>query len=103
MITENIMLCSESKRMLKHLSIDQDIYVSTMLVNGAKYLIDDDPESIDKSSDYCNDFSPFTMKIDKDLKDEIKKFCKEKEIKIKDFWNEVAKIIIINNGVIDEN
>ncbi len=95
MITENLVLYSDSKKKLKHLSIDKDIYVSTMLVNGAKYVLDNRLEVKKASSD---SYEPFTMKIDEDLKRDIKLFCKLSEVKIKDFWNTVALIVIKKEG-----
>ena len=96
MITENIVLKSESKKQLKHLSIDKDIYVSIMLTNAAEYILHNDTKVVRLTYDDCE---PFTMKIDKDLKDQIKQFCYEKDVKIKDFWNEAADIAIQKEGV----
>ena len=96
MITENIVLKSESKKQLKHLSIDNDIYVSTMLIDAAKYILNNDKKVVKLTYDECE---PFTMKIDEGLKDQIKQFCKEKDVKIKDFWNEAADIAIQKEGV----
>lgn len=100
MITENIMLRSDLKKGLKHLSIDKDKYVSSMLISGAYDLMDKNRTV--QSSKYYNDFDSFTMKIDKELKDLIKTFCSEKDVKIKDFWNEVAIIVLENDGEFDE-
>lgn len=96
MITENIVLKSTSKRQLKHLSIDNDIYVSTMLVDAAKYILNNEKKVMRLSYDDCE---PFTMKINEDLKTEIKQFCQENDVKIKDFWNEAADIAIQKEGV----
>lgn len=95
MITENIVLRSDSKKQLKHLGIDKNAHVSDMLIEGAIYLLKNDFTAHDFIYDDCEGF---TMKIDKDLKSEIKQFCKDKGIKIKDFWNEVADITIQMQG-----
>lgn len=89
MITENIVLRSDYKKDLKHLSIDMDIYVSEMLVNSAKYILSNDLEVHQTSKDF--QYENFTMKIEEDLKSKIKQFCKNQDVKIKDFWNEAAR------------
>ena len=38
------------------------------------------------------------MKIDEELKKDIKSFCKMNNVKIKDFWNTVASITIKKEG-----
>lgn len=96
MITENIVLDSDLKRELKHLSIDIDEYVSVMLVNGAKYILDND---ITVKKIIANAYEPFTMKIDEGLKQKIKVFCRDEDIRIKDFWNEAGFIAIEKGGV----
>ena len=95
MITENLVLYSDFKRKLKHLSIDNNIYVSTMLIDGAQYVLKNDLY-IKKAN--FETYEPFTMKIDEDLKKDIKSFCKENNVKIKDFWNTVALITIEKEG-----
>lgn len=99
MITENVMLRSDLKKQLQHLSIDTDKYISVMLIEGAKYILYNDVEVSRVSiNDTC---VQFTMKIDEILKDRIKDFCSEKEIKIKDFWNESAYIVLQKKGVFE--
>lgn len=95
MITENIVLRSDSKKQLKHLGIDKDAHVSDMLIEGAIFLLENDFAAHDFIYDDC---VGFTMKIDENLKKQIKQFCKNKGIKIKDFWNEVADITIKMGG-----
>lgn len=99
MITENVMLQSDIKKKLQHLSIDTDKYISVMLIEGAKYILQNHIE-VPKipSNDTC---VQFTMKIDEELKNTIKKFCADKEIKIKDFWNESAYIVLKKKGVFE--
>lgn len=92
MITENIVLRSDYKKELKHLSIDTDVYVSSMLIDAAKKILSQNINVASTSPDYSYD--PFTMKLDKTFKREIKTFCLDKNIKIKDFWNEAAYIAI---------
>lgn len=99
MITENIVLRSDYKRDLKHLSIDTDKYVSLMLIDAAKQILKNNTNIIATSPDY--NYEPFTMKIDKELKKEIKMFCFEKSIKIKDFWNEAAYVAINTESEVD--
>ena len=93
------MLRSDLKKQLQHLSIDTDKYISVMLIEGAKYILYNDAEVSRVSiNDTC---VQFTMKIDEILKDRIKDFCSEKEIKIKDFWNESAYIVLQKKGVFE--
>ena len=92
MITENIILKEEYKKELKHISVDTNIPVATMLIACAAYILEEDRD-IDKFH-RKEQYDQFTMKIDEDLKSKIKDFCKEKEIRIKDFWNESAKMAI---------
>lgn len=95
MITENIILREDYKKQLKHLSIDTDIHVSSMLINSAKYILHNNK---DIQPTLMEMDAPFTMRIEKDLKKEIKEFCKDKQIRIKDFWNEAAYIAIDFKG-----
>lgn len=97
MITENIMLRLDLKKQLQHLSIDKDEYISSMLINGASYLLGEEDKDI-MVLDPNDDYLQFTMKIEESLKDEIKGYCFERGIKIKAFWNEVAYIVIQKNG-----
>lgn len=99
MITENVMLRSDLKKQLQHLSIDTDKYISVMLIEGAKYILYNDTEVSRVSvNDAC---IQFTMKIDENLKNRIKDFCSDKEVKIKDFWNESAYIVLQKKGVFE--
>lgn len=99
MITENVMLRSDLKKQLQHLSIDVDRYISVMLIQGAEYIL---KNNVDVSKTSIDDTCiQFTMKMDKDLKKQIKNFCNEKEIKIKDFWNESAYIVLEKRGVFE--
>lgn len=95
MITENLVLHPDSKKKLKHLSIDKDIYVSVMLINGAKYVL---KNNLKLKRTLFSNYDPFTMKIDENLKKEIKVFCKENDLRIKDFWNAIALIAIEKEG-----
>lgn len=98
MITENIVLEANLKKQLKHLAIDKDIHVSTMLINGARYFLDNNKKV---TQTFFNEYEPFTMKIDANLKKEIKDFCIQKDVRIKDFWNEVAYVVVESEGVIN--
>lgn len=98
MITENIVLEANLKKQLKHLAIDKDIHVSTMLINGARYFLDNNKKV---TQTFFNEYEPFTMKIDENLKKEIKDFCIQKDVRIKDFWNEVAYVVVESEGVIN--
>ena len=92
MITENIVLRSDYKKELKHLSIDTGIYVSKMLIDEAEIILKNNKQVSATSSDYSYD--PFTMRLDKMFKRDIKTFCLNKNTKIKDFWNEAAYMAI---------
>lgn len=98
MITENIVLEANLKKQLKHLAIDKDIHVSTMLINGARYFLDNNKKV---AQTFFDEYEPFTMKIDANLKKEIKDFCIQKDVRIKDFWNEVAYVVVESEGVIN--
>lgn len=98
MITENVVLETDLKKSLQHLSIDNEKYISTMLVEGAQHIIDHDLEIVQSSSD---SYLSFTMKIDDELKSDIKTFCSEKNVKIKDFWNYSAYLVIKEGGQFD--
>lgn len=94
-ITENIVLESDFKNKLKHLSIDEDVYVSTMLISGAKDILSN---NYNVRQTISESYDPFTMKIEDSLKAEIKEFCSDRKIRIKDFWNEAAYIAIKKFG-----
>lgn len=99
MITENVMLRSELKKQLQHLSIDTNKYISVMLIEGAEYILQNNTQVSEVSvNDICDQF---TMKIDEELKHRIKSFCVERDFKIKDFWNESAYIALQNGGVFE--
>ena len=92
MITENIILNSDLKKKLKHLSIDINQHVSTMLTMYAEKILEEDYYIHLTSSD--EEYESFTMKIDEDLKNSIRVFCMKRGVKMKDFWNEAAFMLI---------
>lgn len=96
MITENIILRLDLKKKLKHLAIDNDTHVSLMLIDGADFVMNGNKPVPEVSSE--DDFEAFTMKIDKEFKGKIKEFCRQQDVKIKDFWNEVAYIVVEMEG-----
>lgn len=93
MITENIVFRSDFKKDLKHLAIDQNVSVSSMLIDEADYVLEND-KNIDKIE--FDSSESFTMRLDSDLKLRIKNFCYNHDIRIKDFWNGIAFRIIKN-------
>lgn len=91
MKTENVILDKDTKKELKHLAVDTHQTVSTMLINKANYVLNNDVKIL---KIHFEEVESFTMKIDETLKDKVKVFCKDKDIRIKDFWNAVANMVI---------
>ena len=55
LITENIVLRSDYKKELKHLSIDTGIYVSKMLIDEAEIILKNNKQVISYKLDLFND------------------------------------------------
>ena len=70
------------------MAIDNDRSVTSILIEEAMQILNNNMDILPFPSD--DDYQTFTMKIDKDFKKTIKRFCLKKNIRIKDFWNEAA-------------
>jgi len=95
-VIENIELYKEDKIKLKHLSIDKNTPLNEWMVAGAKLVLNDDPEI--NITPAGVDYTTYTMDIPEKLKEDIRNYVAIKEVKIRDFWILVSKIIIKKEG-----
>lgn len=95
---ENIELYEDLKLQLKHLSVDNNTSVSEWMLKGAYYVLDNDP---DITITPVGEYSTYTMNIPSSLKEDIRSYVDEKNIKIRDFWIKVAELIIDSGGKLD--
>lgn len=95
---ENIELYEDLKLQLKHLSVDNNTSVSEWMLKGAYYVLNNDP---DITITPVGKYSTYTMNIPSSLKEDIRSYVDEKNIKIRDFWIKVAEIIIDSGGKFD--
>lgn len=95
---ENIELYKEDKIKLKHLSIDKNTPVNEWMIKGAHKVLATDPEI---SITPIGDYTTYTMDVPMELKQEIRQFIHDKDIKLRDFWIKVAEMIIEEDGLDD--
>ena len=95
---ENIELYEDLKLQLKHLSVDNNTSVSEWMLKGAYYVLNNDP---DITITPVGKYSTYTMNIPSSLKEDIRSYVDERNIKIRDFWIKVAEIIIDSGGKFD--
>lgn len=95
---ENIELYEDLKLQLKHLSVDNNTSVSEWMLKGAYYVLNNDP---DITITPVGKYSTYTMNIPSSLKEDIRSYVDEKNIKIRDFWIKVAELIIDSGGKFD--
>lgn len=95
---ENIELYEKDKIALKHLSIDKNTPVNEWMIKGAYQVLETNPEI---TITPIGDYTTYTMDVPGELKQEIRQFIHQKEIKLRDFWVKVAEIIIEEGGLDD--
>jgi len=95
-MVENIELDKDSKIKLKHMAIDKDTTLNKWMEKGAQYVLDN---NIDIEETEVGDYTTYTMEIPIELKEGIRAYTKEKEVRLRDFWATVSNIIIENGGL----
>lgn len=95
---ENIELYKEDKIKLKHLSVDKNTPMNEWMVRGAKRVLATKPQI---SITPIGEYTTYTMDISMELKQEIRQFIKDQDIKLRDFWVKVSEIIIEEGGLDD--
>jgi len=94
-VIENIELYKSDKNKLKHLSIDRNTPLNEWMIKGAYMVLESDYDIPETPAD---DYATYTMDIPPELKQDIRKFVRQHEVKLRDFWVTVSKIILEKGG-----
>lgn len=91
---ENIELNSADKIQLKTISAQKVMHMKDMLTNEANTIIknNDDIPRVEREQEANR--SSLIIKIDDDLKNDIRNYCDIKSVRIRDFWVECVNRII---------
>lgn len=89
---ENIELSSEDKKRFKVYAAKKDSSMKDLILAEAHQVIEDDAyiPSIDRADDYTS----LIIDIPDDFKAEIRVFCNQKDIRIRDLWVECCRRIL---------
>lgn len=91
---ENIELSNTDKIQLKTVSAQQVKHMKDMLIDEAKIIINNNYDIPRVEREQESDRVSLIIKIDDELKDEIKNYCGTKDVRIRDFWVECVHRII---------
>lgn len=83
---ENVELSSEDRRRLKIFAAQQDKTMKDLLLSEAHKIIEND--AFVPSVDRANDYVTLIIEVPEDFKEEIRQFCYQKDIRIRDLWTE---------------
>lgn len=89
---ENVELSSEDRRRLKIYAAQRNETMKDLLLYEAHQIIDTD--SIVPLVDRANDYVTLIIDVPEDFKADIKQFCNQKEIRIRDLWVESCRRIL---------
>lgn len=87
---ENIELGSSLKHDFKVMSTKENKYMKDLIIVEARNILDNDltVPILERETHYTS----LIVDIPTSLKDEIKIYCRDEEIKIRDFWVECVKL-----------
>lgn len=89
---ENIELSAEDKKRFKVLSVKKDISMKDLILEEAHNVIEE--EAFIPSLDRAEDYTSLIIDIPKEFKEEIKSFCNQRDIRIRDLWVECCRRIL---------
>lgn len=83
---ENIELNSQQKHDFKVMSTKENKYMKDLIIDEAKEILELDLSvpSLERSDDYTS----LIISIPEELKEEVKNYCLQNNIRIRDFWTE---------------
>lgn len=83
---ENIELSSQLKHDFKVMSTKENVYMKDLILFEAEEILENDIEvpSVERSENYTS----LIIDIEDELKDKIKTYCIQNDIRIRDFWVE---------------
>lgn len=83
---ENIELNSQQKHDFKVMSTKENKYMKDLIIDEAKEILELDLSVpfLERSDDYTS----LIISIPEELKEEVKNYCSQNNIRIRDFWTE---------------
>lgn len=89
---ENIELSLEDKKRFKVYAAEKDISMKDLILEEAHHVIEED--AFIPLTDRADDYTSLIIDIPSDFKTEIKSFCIQKDIRIRDLWVECCRRIL---------
>lgn len=89
---ENVELSAEDRRRLKIFAAQEDKTMKDLLLSEANEIIQSD--AFVPSMDRADDYVTLIIEVPEDFKDEIRRFCREKDIRIRDLWVESCNRVL---------
>ena len=89
---ENIELEVDTKKNLKIISAEKDTSMKDLVLKEAEYVINNNVvvPVIDRAEDY----SSLIIDVDVDMKKRIKQYCRNQDVRLRDFWVECVNRIL---------
>ena len=94
MIKENIELSKESKKKLKVIAAEREKTMRDLVLFEAAEIIGWDSRVEETKREPKETRTGLLMNIPQESKDDIRLFCRDREIKIKDFWIQSVNNVI---------
>ena len=91
-LQENVELSAENKQRLKIYAAEQNESMKDLLLSEARQIID--MNAYVPAVDRAEDYTTLIINISDEFKSEIKSFCNQKGVRIRDFWVECFNRII---------
>lgn len=89
---ENIELSSENKKRFKVFAAEKDVSMKDLIMKEARQVMDEN--AFVPLTDRAEDYTSLIIDIPEDFKEEIKIFCVQKDIRIRDLWVECCRRIL---------
>lgn len=89
---ENIELSSENKKRFKVFAAEKDVSMKDLIMKEAREVMDEN--AFVPLTDRAEDYTSLIIDIPEDFKEEIKIFCVQKDIRIRDLWVECCRRIL---------
>lgn len=86
---ENIEVGSQLKHDFKVMSTKENVYMKDLIITEAEEILDQNEEV--PSLERENNYTSLIIDISEDLKNRIKDYCQDNEVRIRDFWVECIK------------
>ena len=94
MIKENIELSKETKKKLKVISAEKEKTMRDLVLFEAAEIIGWDLDVEETEREPKETRTGLLINIPQESKDDIRLFCRDKEVKIRDFWNQAVSNVL---------